>query len=163
MDFEKYTTPEQINHLREEIRAAKRKKTVHRYPIKNIVSYGAFLILFSFLLYLFITIQITKNAGNTPQLFGYQLYQIKTGSMTPTLQPGAIILSKIPRNKSSLKVGDIITFKKNNSVITHRIIEVITDNGVSYRTKGDNPENSPDLEPVYPEEVKAVLIIKIYK
>ena len=161
MDFDKYTTPEQIKLLKEEIMAAKTKKTGHKYTIKKILNYTGFFFLLSFLAYLLITIQISRQNGNTPEIFGYQLYHIKTGSMNPTLPIGAIILSKTPKDSNSLEVGDIITFEKNNSIITHRIIEVIKDNGISYRTKGDNPVNSPDLEPVYPKEIKAVFIIKI--
>ncbi len=162
MDFDKYTTAEQIKYLQEEIRAAKKKKSQRKRTIGKAVNYVGYFILLSFLAYLLITIQISRHAGNTPELFGYQLYYIKTGSMDPTLPAGAIILSKTPADSTSLEVGDIITFKKNNSIITHRIIEVIKGKGISYRTKGDSPVNSPDPEPVYPEEIKAVLIIKLY-
>jgi signal peptidase len=65
---------------------------------------------------------------------------------------------------AALKVDDIVTFRMENGVIvTHRIIEVLKDKKgkVTYRTKGDNPINSPDPELLTPDRVIARLVAKI--
>lgn len=164
MNDEKYTTAEQIEKLKLEIKNAKlsRSHKITKKKVGRIVNYVIFYGVLIFLLILLVSIQLSRYSNTAPQVFGYQLYQVKTGSMSPTLPIGAIILSKIPKDKTSLKKGDIITFEHNKSVVTHRIIEVINDNGIKYRTKGDNPANSPDPDLVPPEDIKAVLIFKIY-
>ena len=52
--------------------------------------------------------------------------------MSPTIEKGDIVLVKIGENT---KEKDIITYKKDNAIITHRIIEI---NGESIIAKGDN-------------------------
>jgi signal peptidase len=83
--------------------------------------------------------------------------------MSPTLEVGSMFVSKKPGDADNLKKGDIITFESNNGLtITHRIIEVVqTESGVAYRTKGDNPINSPDIDLVTPDSISAVFIIAV--
>lgn len=158
----KYTTQEEIDLLKEEIKAAKLKNKNTRFTTHNVVSFSAFLIVLSVLCYVLISIIVSKQSGETPQIFGYQMYRVNSGSMSPTLNVGAVILSKIPKDKTKLKVGDIVTFQRDSVIITHRIIEVIENNNIKYRTKGDNPDNSPDIELLSSEDVKAVFIFKLY-
>ena len=68
---------------------------------------------------------------------------VLTGSMEPGIEPGDMILiNKITDKKEidKLKVGDVITFHRDDIVITHRIIEIVKDenDNISFRTKGDN-------------------------
>jgi signal peptidase len=84
--------------------------------------------------------------------------------MQPTFDIGTVILSKEPSDPSNLSVGDVVTFKSlNDTTVTHRIIEVVTDEdgSIKYRTKGDNPLNSPDSELLDPERVISVYVFKI--
>ena len=64
-------------------------------------------------------------------IFGYSFFQVETGSMVPTIQIDDIVIVKITD-----KIGkdDIIAFKQDNNIITHRIIEINDDQIV---TKGD--------------------------
>jgi signal peptidase I len=83
--------------------------------------------------------------------------------MSPTLEVDDIILSKHPSDTSNLDVGEIITFKTEaGTTVTHRIIAIITtqDGRIAYQTQGDNPINSPDLNPVTPDQVQAVFVFK---
>lgn len=82
---------------------------------------------------------------------------VLTGSMEPDIKPGDMILiDKITNEKglNELKVGDIITFHRDDIVITHRIKEIVTDeNGnITFRTKGDN-NSVEDTRLVEPNEV----------
>ena len=67
----------------------------------------------------------------------YTFYEIATGSMEPTLNVKDFIIVK---ESDKYSVGDIITYKENNSYITHRIIKI---NGDTLVTKGD-ANNSED-------------------
>ncbi|MFA6670553.1 MAG: signal peptidase I, partial [Bacillota bacterium] len=124
----------------------------------------AFSITVAVLLGTLASVNVTKSKGEIPAILGFQLFMVESGSMEPTLPVGTVILSRQPRDKHNLKAKDIVTFRSSaGSVVTHRIIEVLTDDkgSVSYRTKGDNPISSPDLELLSPENIIAVFIMKI--
>ncbi|WP_255551521.1 signal peptidase I [Sporosarcina sp. E16_8] len=99
---------------------------------------------------------ITKISGGEPQLFGYQLKTVLSGSMEPDILTGSIIAVKQAVDKTSFKAGDVITFQEEeNILITHRITEVVkSGDSVLYRTKGDN-NNAEDMNPVQSGNVVA--------
>lgn len=99
----------------------------------------------------------TKLTGGDPEVLGYQLKTVLSGSMEPDIQTGSIIAVKSVTDGSKFKKGDVITFmEEENKLITHRITEVNkTDSGVLYTTKGDN-NNAVDMEPVLAENVVGV-------
>ena len=68
-----------------------------------------------------------------PYIFKYKPLVVLTGSMEPSFQTGSIIYYKnVPSNE--IKVGDIITFKMGNSLVSHRVYSI---NDGLYETKGD--------------------------
>lgn len=78
-----------------------------------------------------------------PRLFSYQALVVRSGSMTPTIPTGSLIVYKRVA-ASQLKVGDIIAFNEpgaTGTVVTHRIYAVHSGAGGSwFVTKGDaNP------------------------
>ncbi len=156
----KYTTEKEIELLRNELEEAKQTniKTKSIKLAKLMIYTLIYLLLFGTL----ISVLLSKYSGETPQIFGYQIYIIKSASMSPTLKTGSIILSKKPTDASVLKVGDIVTFSQSGVIITHRIIEVVKENSIMYRTKGDNPNNTPDINLLSPENIKAIFVMKLY-
>jgi signal peptidase len=71
------------------------------------------------------------------------------------------LIQKIRDGKA--EVGDVIQFKKDNILISHRVIEIVTDDkGFKYRTKGDN-NSGEDMELVKPENIRGKLISVIPK
>lgn len=66
---------------------------------------------------------------------------ILTGSMEPVIEPGDIILIKKFETREqieALDVGDVIVFKREGKSISHRIINIVQQEGrVLYETKGD--------------------------
>jgi signal peptidase len=86
------------------------------------------------------------------RLVGLQVYTVLSGSMEPNYHVGSIIYVKEVKPET-LKVGDAISFMiSENTVATHRIIEVLPDendaNVIRFRTKGDN-NDIPDTNPVH--------------
>ena len=82
----------------------------------------------------------TKILGNKyTNFFGYSLFEVQTGSMEETINPGDWIIVKLTQN---IKLNDIITYESNGEYITHRVIEVY--NG-TFVTKGDanNAKDQP--------------------
>lgn len=98
--------------------------------VKDIISYIVIAIVF-----IFMVISILSNTG----LFGYKFYDVLTGSMSPTIKPGSLIVVK-EIDDTEIKEGDIITFKGNSTsnITTHRVVEVIEkDKNIKFQTKGD--------------------------
>ena len=62
-----------------------------------------------------------------------------TGSMEPLLDENSNGIRITPNSEEDIHIGDIITFKKNNDFIIHRVIDKgIDNNGTYFITKGDN-------------------------
>ncbi len=173
----KYTTQEQIEAMRLAIFRAKqtsgrldtrkRRREKRADAIEKgmkITGWFLFSVALVLLSALLISINMAKSKGEIPAILGFYLYKVESGSMEPTLPVGTIILSRKPKDPSALPEKSIVTFKNlSGSVVTHRIVEVLVDDDdkVSYRTKGDNPISSPDLELLTPERVIALFIAKI--
>jgi len=85
--------------------------------------------------------------GQDPaRVFGLYPLIVTTGSMEPALPAGALV---IVRAQESYEVRDIISFREEGAVVTHRIIEETAE---GYRTAGD-ANNAPDSAPVSAQAV----------
>ena len=104
---------------------------------------------------------VSKVQGDTPTLFGYQMYFIRTGSMEPYLEPGDVIISKKydGRELVSGENGDVVTYRgsigNRAELITHRVIEV---DGDEIITQGD--ANNVADSPITKNEIEAVMVYK---
>ena len=87
-----------------------------RKPLKLVIP-GILLILYFSQLYL--AVQTTKST-RLPKLFGWGEGIFLSGSMSPAIETGSMAFLQ---EQKTYKVGDIITYRKNNSLITHRIVE----------------------------------------
>ena len=87
------------------------------------------------------------------RLFGYEVLIVQSGSMEPAYHVGALVYTK-PVDARELQVGDVITFELGGGVRgTHRITEVLEDEGgLAFRTKGDSNEEA-DATPVLAEAI----------
>ncbi len=98
-------------------------------------------------------------------VFQYKPMAILSNSMYPIFQRGDIVISqKITQNNiKQLKKYDIIEYKLDNRIITHRIIHIDKQDGNTlYTTMGDN-NNIPDLRKVKEDQVIAKVIFSIPK
>lgn len=76
-----------------------------------------------------------------PRVLGYQTSTMLTGSMSPLINPGDVVVT-VPTAVKDLKVGDIITYHipvDDQRVETHRIIDLAVNSQgtATVRTKGD--------------------------
>lgn len=124
-----------------------------KYNNKQILNYNSNLKFVLFIpLFLFLVLIIVLVSG----IFKYKMIAIASNSMNPIFYRGdAVIYEKIT-DINSLKVGDILVFKKYDYVITHRIVSINNNNEIYIRTKGDNNEIL-DGYYVYPNEVLGVI------
>ena len=73
-----------------------------------------------------------------PQFIGYQVFNVVSGSMEPTIPVGSVIYVK-PIDPDQVKDGDIIAFHSGESVIMHRVVDNYVVEGY-FKTKGDANE-----------------------
>lgn len=107
-----------------------------------------------------VVLQAVKNPGQTPNLFGYKFFNVISGSMKPNLEIGDVVIIKEIEN---INKGDIITFKQQDSIITHRVVDIINEDGkIYYQTKGDN-NNSNDENLVEFKDIEGIYVYRIPK
>lgn len=148
-------------YTNEMIKIEKEKKKKRQDIINNVIT-GILLILIIVCAYFFYQKFIQKE--NPINLFGYRSFVILTGSMEPNLNPGDMIFTK-KVEKNNLKNGDIITFLTTGttSTTTHRIVNIINQDGKTYyQTKGDN-NSSIDTDLVPFENVVGTMNFRISK
>ncbi|MGP4064534.1 signal peptidase I SipW [Oceanobacillus sp. M65] len=124
--------------------------------VKKWVSHITTYVLFAALIVMAVVVVSSKASGGEPEIAGYQLKTVLSGSMEPGIQTGSLIAVMPDGDMKRFKDGDVITFMdEEEKLITHRITEVMASGEqVMYRTKGDN-NNVEDLQPVLSENVVA--------
>ena len=87
------------------------------------------------------------------RLIGMEVFVVQSGSMEPDYHVGSLVYVK-PVDAEDLDVGDVITFNLSGSTLgTHRIIEVVYEDGApAFRTKGDANDHE-DNGLVTPSEI----------
>ncbi len=87
-----------------------------------------------------------KMHGGIPSVAGYQMYVALSGSMNPAFDTGSLVFIR-ETDPTNIVAGDIITFKGADSdgmLTTHRVVEVNTNDGLTFTTRGDaNNVNDP--------------------
>ena len=102
-----------------------------------------------------IIIALLVLVGLTTGIFKYHSLVIGSGSMTPNINKGDIIIVKKlnDKEKEKLAVDDVLVFKHEDITVVHRIIEIVEEDGeYTYYTQGDN-NPTPDDYPITTENV----------
>ena len=91
------------------------------------------------------------NSDEVPSVAGYLPLIVLTDSMVPEIYSGDLIICHII-DAEDVKTGDVIAFfdpaGNGTSIVTHRVIEVMSENGeLEFKTQGDN-NNTEDRLPV---------------
>ena len=116
----------------------------------NIIYYIIFLIL------LFL---VLLNSG----FLKYQTLVIGSDSMRPKIKKGDVVLIKKLKGDEikNIKVGDILVFRKEGKLISHRVNNILEKNGlIFFVTKGDN-NNQIDAGLVTEQEIIGIVKICI--
>lgn len=97
---------------------------------------------------LILTLSLASQDTGSPNLFGYTLNTIQTGSMEPQFYSGDLLIGKTTDIGENYNIGDIVFFESSykgedgvtyKMVKCHRIVKTKDENGVKYYlTKGDN-------------------------
>lgn len=123
------------------------KKTIKR--IFNIVI--DIVVIFIMIVSVFVVVlSLTSKSSGIPNILGVAPLSVQSNSMEDTFTTGDLILTQVTNDPGeTYEVGDIVTFSiliDGESVLnTHRIVEVIDDDSITYyRTQGDNKNTNPE-------------------
>lgn len=79
---------------------------------------------------------------SVPKLLGYQVYDVVSGSMDPSIPVHSVVLVQ-PAAPEELQPGEIVAYRSGSSVVIHRLVENHIVEG-ELVTKGDaNAEPDP--------------------
>ena len=109
-----------------------------------------------------IVIKSVINPDKVPDFFGIKPFVVITGSMEPVISGGDLVMTKTI-HPAAVRPNDIISYKSGNSIITHRVIEIIEQNDeIVFITKGD-ANNSADEVSVKFAQVESIYLFRIKK
>lgn len=96
-----------------------------------------------------------------PDVFGIKPMIVLSGSMETSIHTGDLVFVKMI-DPDTLKKEDVIAFRnESNTVTTHRIVEIVHQDGEKYfKTKGD-ANNSEDANLVKMDDVEGIYIGRI--
>lgn len=139
----------------------KRRKSEIKW--KKIRAIAMYIILIPMMIYnITLIIQAIVKPSETPSFLGIKTYVIISGSMEPNINIGDIVITK-KLDESELSVGDVISYRKGQNVITHRIVRINVEGGEwSVVTKGDN-NNTDDDEKILYSNIEGKVIQRIPK
>ena len=135
----------------------KLENKIHQYSKQKNIIFIICLITLPVIAYnIFLILATVINPEKMPSVLGIKSYVMKSSSMAPTLESGDVIfLKEVP--KQDIKSNDIITFVKNDIIITNRV-DKIDNNKFSTKTdnKNDRGSNSVDYS-----EIEGCYLFKI--
>ena len=104
------------------------------------------------------------NKDEVPSIGGTFPLIVLTDSMVPEIYSGDLIICKTA-DAEDIAVNDVISFfdpaGNGTSIVTHRVIEIVEDDGeIFFRTRGDN-NNTEDKELVPAENLVGVYKMRI--
>ncbi|MDO4487472.1 MAG: signal peptidase I [Eubacteriales bacterium] len=125
-------------------------KTLKNIFLKIINAVAVVIIIFA--IFVLFNVFFTKS-GDVPNIGGYSVFRVLTGSMEPTMPVDTLIVVK-RCGPEKIEVGDVISFYSVDediygSVNTHRVTGIEETNGyISFRTRGDaNAAEDKNLTP----------------
>lgn len=101
---------------------------------------------------------VLTPAGQVPQVLGYSVFRVMTGSMEPEIREDSLlVVQKTP--PEDIAPGDVISFFSpdpmlEGAVNTHRVVRIEKENGrIQFITKGD----ANVIEDTYPVDASALV------
>ena len=107
---------------------------------------------------------VLTPAGQVPQVLGYSVFRVMTGSMEPEIREDSLLLVK-KTPPEDIAPGDVISFFSpdpmlEGAVNTHRVVRVEKENGrIQFITKGD----ANVIEDTYPVDASALVGRVVFK
>ena len=107
---------------------------------------------------------VLTPAGQVPQVLGYSVFRVMTGSMEPEIREDSLLVVKKTPSEDIVP-GDVISFFSpdpmlEGAVNTHRVVRIEKENGrTQFITKGD----ANVIEDTYPVDASALVGRAVFK
>ena len=107
---------------------------------------------------------VLTPAGQVPQVLGYSVFRVMTGSMEPEIREDSLLVVKKTPSEDIVP-GDVISFFSpdpmlEGAVNTHRVVRIEKENGrTQFITKGD----ANVIEDTYPTDASALVGRVVFK
>ena len=136
----------------------KKENSIVAKIIKTLVILVAIPIL---IISIIIIYKANKYPDKIPDIFGIKPMIVLSGSMESKIHTGDLVFVKIV-DTNTLKEDDVISFRnEEDKVTTHRIIEVLEEEGArKFKTKGD-ANNTEDDKLVEEKDVEGIYVARI--
>lgn len=92
--------------------------------------------------------------------FGYTLFEVASGSMSPSINVGDIVLVKITKD---IENNNIITYKEKDYFITHRVIKIEKDKIIAKGDYNDSIDKEVNITDVLGKVIKIFPRVGIWK
>lgn len=94
-------------------------------------------------------------------IFKYKPISIMSNSMAPAFYRGDVVIIEKLEENQEIKIGDVIEYKLEQTMIIHRVIEIKEIDGEKkYKTKGD-ANNTSDTELVSMSQIEGIAKLKL--
>jgi signal peptidase I len=107
---------------------------------KNIINILCVILFIILALVIYAKLRVTFSNDVHANYFGVRIFEVASGSMEPTLKINDVLLVKV--NVDDLQKDDIIAYKSEDSIITHRIV-MINDNDLIVKGDANNTVDAP--------------------
>lgn len=147
--------------MKKVVKEMKENKKWYKSFSNWLIIIGCIILIPILIINLWIIFQSKTNNAKVPSVFGYKPFIVLSGSMESDIHKGDLIFTK-EINPVNLATGDIIAFRDaENTITTHRIIDIVENDGQTYFiTKGDN-NSTQDLNLVAYADVEGIYVGRI--
>lgn len=137
------------------------EKKWYQKPSNWTMIIGCLILIPMLIINLYIIYQAKTNKDEVPSILGYKPFIVLSGSMETKIHRGDLIFVK-QIDPSDLVLEDVIAFRDaEGTITTHRIIDIVDKDGITYFiTKGDN-NTSQDQNLVEFEDVEGIYVGRI--
>ena len=144
--------------MKEKIQKLKNNK------ILKIIGNIIYTIIFIIVLFILMIAILQRTTNNEITLFGYRIFVVATGSMTPKYEVGDVLVSK-EVDPATIQVGDDIVYegKEGNfkdKIVTHQVIMIEKEND-NYRIQTKGIANTKEDPEITQNEVIGKVIYKM--
>ena len=94
-----------------------------------------------------------SDKNSLPKIFGFSQVIVISGSMQPAMEAGDLIIIK---EQARYEKNDIVTYHKDQNLITHRIVDVNQSEAV---TKGD--ANNVSDDPISLSDIEGKVVLRL--
>lgn len=132
--------------------------------MKKAIKYAGIFV--SVLLVLVLVVNVTIivksyiHPDRVPDFLGYKPFIVLSGSMEPAIHAGDLIITRVTEPEH-IAEGDIIAFRADkNVIVTHRVTDVQTGEGLTFLTKGD-ANTGADARAVGAGEMEGIYLCRL--